>query len=351
MQTKRDGGLFSSMEQFEKYIKGLSNSKLNKKLKEYEQNAEVLGKDLPKVDKDEREMLMKEYNTALVHIDQIKEEIKRRKDKKANKEASTIETLFPTVTKIIEDHKAPEDEIKEENEIKEEDNFKDVTKSQTTDKQENTDDYTDIAELTKDTLMSDNDEESIFSLKDKNDRSILPDSDEFIVENINDLNNKNAIVISDDVEDRDMLSNKVKVKPRKAKTKEMTKPVRPTTVLQEIKADGTVETVTIGSNDLFIDDLLSMDEIPEGDKKTTILSTTKEDIIYKAIEVFSSDYINKLSKEDLERDLTIAIDSRDIIKNKLKEKLIDSDLEKALLDKLDILDKNINKLKAKQKTF
>ena len=49
------------MEQFNKYIQTLSNSKLTKKLKELEKSAEEVGKQLPKLDKEQREMYLKEY--------------------------------------------------------------------------------------------------------------------------------------------------------------------------------------------------------------------------------------------------------------------------------------------------
>ena len=347
------------MEQFEKYIKGLSNSKLKSKLKELEQNAEYLGKEIPKVDKDKRDMLQKEYNNDIAHIDQIKAEIKHREDKKKGKEPSTVEKLFPTVTTIIDNHKVPTDDDDDEpSENKEDDEMIDIDKINE-----------EFEEISKEELKEKLKEELKAEIKNElkeeitNSKTPTKSTEEI-------LSMETTVLIKDDlkkekiepkkevneetVKQKDILEEviqqsnvEVNTPPKKNEKKANTKPIRPQTVLEEIKSDGSITKVVLGGSsmdmDMNIDDLLSIENDPNS--QTMMLSTTKDTIINKAIPLITDEEVETYTDKRAERELELYIKFRDIVKEKMKEKGLDEELEKSLSSKLDIINKNINKLK------
>ena len=133
--------------------------------------------------------------------------------------------------------------------------------------------------------------------------------------------------------------------PKKNEKKVNTKPIRPQTVLEEIKSDGSITKVVLGgsSMDMDIDDLLSIENDPNS--QTMMLSTTKDTIINKSIPLITDEEVETYTDKRAERELELYIKFRDIVKEKMKEKGLDEDLEKSLSSKLDIINKNINKLK------
>lgn len=89
------------MTDFEKWLQDTESDDLKKKLDELTQSAETLGKIIPKSTPEERDEYMPEYNKALDYIDRIKIELSSR----GVKPTSTAEKLFPTVTKLMKNHK------------------------------------------------------------------------------------------------------------------------------------------------------------------------------------------------------------------------------------------------------
>ena len=335
------------MEQFNNYIQTLSNSKLTKKLKELEKSAEEVGKQLPKLDKEQREMYLKEYETTLEHIDDIKNLLNERKEKELSKEQSTIEKLFPTVTKIINDNADPT----KKKDTPEKDNTEDIQEEATEEVKEETkeeikEEASEIKEEVKQEIKETKEIKIEETPKEENkakeatniDKS-KKDADDMFLEFIDVSNTKSTSTTVPDVIIADKKDDHKPI---------ITEPIRPQTVLEEIKADGSIEKVTLGNSgfDLTIDDILGMDEF-DGDAQTTILATTKEDIIQRPIKIVTEEYINEISTDDAKRDIELLTRARTIVKEKIKDTSIDKELEDILMNKLDIIDKNINQLKVK----
>lgn len=349
------------MEQFENYVRSLSNSKLLKKLKELEKNAEDIGKNLYKVSKEERDMYTTEYKVTLTHIDQIKAEMQKREERKKEKDHTTMETLFPTVTKIIEDHKAPvlENENIEEETINTD--IKEIEKEVSSDEKEL------IKEQLKEELKEEIYKELKQELANKTEEPTKSEKDILSMETTV-LTSKDTVAVLPEVKSKS--ESEPKSKPNntseiaisesdfEAKPKDnkpvITEPIRPKTILEEIKSDGSIEKVSIGTseistlNDINIDTLLAMEDDP--DSRTSLLATTKEDIINRPVELLTDESLKYTTENEAIRELELAIVSRDIVKSKILDKSITEELKQSLLDKLDIINKNINKLKLKTAT-
>ena len=285
------------MKSYQKYIEELSDNRLQQELAILEKNEKKIGKALPKMQKEQKEQKVKEYKKIQEHIEKVKTLLEERKRNNESVQESTVEKLFPTVTKIIQENKTyidDESEIKEKEEI--------------------------VEPVIEEVKME----------VEKEDKSV-----DIIMEAIVAENNK---------------------KKEPSPPKPITKPIRPEVILEEIKADGTIEKVIMNQGnrtynhsnitlDLNIDDILNVDD--QADSRTMILKTTKQDIIRKPVIVIDDAYLKDKTNEDIQRDLELTIVSRNVIKEKMMEKGIREDLEKELSEKLDILNKNINKLKVK----
>ena len=351
------------MEQFENYVKSLSNSKLLKKLKELEKNAEDIGKNLHKVSKEERDMYTTEYRVTLEHIDQIKAEMQKREERRKEKDPTTVETLFPTVTKIIENHKAPV----LENENTEEETTINTTDTKEIEKEVSSDEKELIKEQLKEELKEEIYQELKQELAHKTEEHTKSEEDILSMETTV-LTSKDTVTVLPEVEVKseskpksepinkseiDVSESDFEVKPKKKPV--ITEPIRPTTILEEIKSDGSIKKISIGGtsgvstvNDINIDTLLAMEEDP--DSRTSLLATTKEDIINRPVELVTDESLKYTTENEAIRELELAIVSRDIIKSKILDKSITEELKQSLLDKLDIVNKNINKLKLKTAT-
>ena len=285
------------MKLYQNYIEGLSDNRLQQELAILERNEKKIGKALPKMQKKQKEQKVKEYKKIQEHIEKVKTLLEERKKNNESVQESTVEKLFPTVTKIIQENKTYIDDESEPEEKEE------VVEP--------------VIEEVKEEV-------------EKEDKSV-----DIIMEAIVAENNK---------------------KKEPSPPKPITKPIRPEVILEEIKADGTIEKVIMNQGnrtyshsnitlDLNIDDILNIDD--QADSRTMILKTTKQDIIRKPVIVIDDAYLKDKTNEDIQRDLELTIVSRNIIKEKMMEKGIHEDLEKELSEKLDILNKNINKLKVK----
>jgi len=296
------------------FYEEMTLKKLKDVLAKKKKEAEQIGKELPNLEGTEKEMRLKEYNSALEDIDDIKAIVKQKQSEKDANKPATMEKLFPTVMKVA--HKR-------------------ASKAAVEESSEETAEEPEVSEEVAEAEIEEEDTRSD-------------------VERLNDMYDD----IRDILEDIDAEANATQAEIKEKVTQELSKGKSPAEVeeisrskrsrenqssKQWTSLDELMEQHSANSNVIEIEPLSSENSKSfNGDIATEVLASTEDELLARPVPVITDDMVKNLSKEDVKREKYRMDNFKRALVKALNGIPKDTELRKEVLRKITIIEGNLS---------